>query len=98
MSEKRIKEKRHTIAIPKYNLQDILADMTNICKAFEMNGDQLIAIILADWMMTFDMATTDETFFGYNKHPMLSFLKSHEKRVLQFRKWKKEQIDAQTKK
>lgn len=98
MSEKKTKEKRHTIAIPKYDLQDILADMTNICKAFEMSGDQLIAIILADWMMTFDMATTDKTFFGQNKHPMLSFLKSHENHVAKFREWKRRQLDAQTKK
>lgn len=94
MSEKKTKEKRHTIVIPKYNLEDILADMTNICKAFEMNGDQLIAIILADWMMTFDMATTDKTLFGEDKHPMLSFLKSHEIHVSKFREWKRKQIDA----
>lgn len=94
MSEKKTKEKRHTISIPKYNLEDILADMTNICKAFEMNGDQLIAIILADWMMTFDMATFGNPLFGEDKHPMLSFLKSHENHVEKFREWKRKQIDA----
>lgn len=96
MSEKKTKEKRHIISIPNYNLEDILADMTNICKVFEMSGDRLIAIILADWMMAFDMATSEKTFFGKDKHPMLSFLKSHENHVARFRKWKKEQINAET--
>lgn len=80
--------KNKSIKLPKYDLQALLAELTNICKSVKFDVDTLISYILADWLITLHLASEDDT------SAFLSFLKSHEHHVEKYRQFLKERSNG----
>lgn len=81
--------KNKSIKLPKYSLQDLLSELSRVCEFYKFDCDTLVGYIISDWLITFNLASKD------GESSLLSFLKSHEHHVEQFREYIKEVQNAQ---
>ena len=54
MSEKKEKNKRHTMDLPVYNVSEQIAYITGLCKEFDFDVETLTSFILADFIFTME--------------------------------------------
>ena len=70
MSEKKNKQ----IQIPLYNVEEQMNFISSVCADFEFDPKKLIPLILADWICTFQEATSKMSGKAYPA--FISYLKS----------------------
>lgn len=93
MSEKKSKEKRRTINVPRYNLQEQLDFVKSFCESVQFDADLLTGLILADFLYTIELTAFQSG--GDYKVAFLSYLE-HSVRVYEnFLKLKEDIQDAQ---
>ena len=68
------KNKNKTIDIPIYDIEGQMSFITSVCQDFGFEPQKLIPLILADWICTFQEATSKMSGNAYSA--FLSYLKS----------------------
>lgn len=84
MSEKKSKEKRHTMQLPIYNPASQLDYINNVCKSMDFSPEKFLTFILADWILHYQRASLQSN----EQTAFMSFLSSVEKQKSEFEKIK----------
>ena len=74
MSEKKERNKRHTINLPVYDVQSQIKYITDLCTQFDFDVEKLTSFILADFIFTMEnyqfsnRGDVSEAFIAFLQH------------------------------
>lgn len=82
MSEKKEKDKRHTMQLPIYNPSSQLDYINKICQEMNFSSEKFLTFILADWILSFETTSLDSNA----QTAFMAFLANVEKHKERFEK------------